>query len=983
MADVITRLKVESSEYDAKLKRATQSLNEMTTAAERQGNKIATANKKNIELARSLGQMQTVSTSARGKMQELSQAIEAATLTYNRLSSTAKKGEFGRALNQSITQLQGRLSNLRTEMAAVQGQMAKSGGGGLMAGMGAGLSQLGPYAAGAAAVTAAISGMKKVVGDMVQTNMEFEKSCSNLAAILGTTRDQIPQLITQAKQLGATTMFTAAQVTELQTNLALLGFSQGEIMNSAKAITSLSAATGAGLGEAAALAGASLRSFGLNATEMERVASVLAVSTTKSALSFEKLATAMPIVSPVAKQFGFTIEDTVTLLGKLSDAGFDDSSAATATRNIFLNMANSSGKLAQALGRPIRSIEDLAPALADLKRKGIDLAEMLELTDKRSVAAFATFIDQADTMKALKDSVTDCSDALQNMVDEQLNNLHGSVTIMKSAWEGLMLTFSDSNGMLKKCTDALTELLTAWTNWRKRNQGGDAAIGTYELGLTDESIAEADAFINAEKASKKSADQIKADAETRKAALAAEEAELLALEQSYRKWQEEYDKYKNSGDVERIVTLQGQNPLMGTQYQTDTNLLYQQIAGKRDQMAKEDYIIGAVTTPTKDPNPNPNADPDGPIKVLKAQYKEQEKEQIAALDRMALTEEEYEKQVYEIKKKYALLTAELYAEGTKERAMANAAVSQLDIQYQGTQYRLANKGKGSTNKEEYTGVGEYSQKAVDARMTQYKKALNAAEFGSDTYLVAAEKVVDLTTFQNLLSTATKNGITLDPETLKNQLKSLDLNADIPDETWDALVNDINEKLKALKLDPIKLDVTTGNITNVAKDAAKATDEWQQAVQAVGQLGGALQGLEDPSAKVAGIIAQAIANIALTFATSLKGTVTPWDWIAAAISGTATMIGTIAAIKSATQGFADGGMVDGKSFSGDNIVARLNAGEGVLTAKGIRTANEMANNASGFGNLQLTTKVAGTDMLICLDNTNRARGGSRGHYARTH
>jgi hypothetical protein len=96
-----------------------------------------------------------------------------------------------------------------------------------------------------------------------------------------------------------------------------------------------------------------------------------------------------------------------------------------------------------------------------------------------------------------------------------------------------------------------------------------------------------------------------------------------------------------------------------------------------------------------------------------------------------------------------------------------------------------------------------------------------------------------------------------------------------------------------------------------------------------------------------------------------------------------MIGTIAAIKSATQGYADGGMVDGKSFSGDNIVARLNAGEGVLTAKGVRTANEMANNASGFGNLQLTTKVAGTDMLICLDNTNRARGGSRGHYARTH
>ena len=119
MADVITRLKVESSEYDAKIKRATQSLNEMTTAAEREGNKIATANKENIALAQSLGKMATVSTTARGKMSELSQAIEAATLQYNRLSQAEKQGQFGRALNASITQLQGRLKGLQGEMAAI------------------------------------------------------------------------------------------------------------------------------------------------------------------------------------------------------------------------------------------------------------------------------------------------------------------------------------------------------------------------------------------------------------------------------------------------------------------------------------------------------------------------------------------------------------------------------------------------------------------------------------------------------------------------------------------------------------------------------------------------------------------------------------------------------------------------------------------------------------------------------------------------
>jgi chromosome segregation ATPase len=219
--------------------------------------------------------------------------------------------------------------------------------------------------------------------------------------------------------------------------------------------------------------------------------------------------------------------------------------------------------------------------------------------------------------------------------------------------------------------------------------------------------------------------------------------------------------------------------------------------------------------------------------------------------------------------------------------------------------------------------------------------------------------------------------------LQNQLKLAndELNNLAPDtQEWADALARVLEIQKEIANIQNRISGGTSNNTQAAETNA---DAWQSAVSAVGQLGGALQGLEDPTAKVAGIIAQAIANIALTFATSLKGTVTPWDWIAAAISGTATMISTIAAIKSATQGFSDGGMVDGRNFSGDNIVARLNAGEGVLTAKGVRTANEMANNASGFGNLQLTTKVAGTDMLICLDNTNRARGGSRGHYARTH
>ena len=112
-----------------------------------------------------------------------------------------------------------------------------------------------------------------------------------------------------------------------------------------------------------------------------------------SALDFEKLNASMSTIAPVANKFGFSVEATTALLGQLSNAGFDASSAATATRNIFLNLADSSSKLAKRLKEPVKDIPSLLKGLKQLKNEGVDLAQALELTDKRSVAAFATLLE--------------------------------------------------------------------------------------------------------------------------------------------------------------------------------------------------------------------------------------------------------------------------------------------------------------------------------------------------------------------------------------------------------------------------------------------------------------------------------------------------------------------------------------------------------------------------------------------------------------
>ncbi|WP_298981604.1 phage tail tape measure protein [uncultured Parabacteroides sp.] len=305
----------------------------------------------------------------------------------------------------------------------------------------------------------AISGLSKFMSEAVSKIMAFEKANSVLASILGTTSSEIKELTNDAKRLGESTSATASQVTELQTELAKLGFSRDEILASTEAVLQFSLATGSSLPDAAALAGAALRIFGADADEMDRYVSAMAVSTNKSALSFSKLATAIPIVAPVARAFGFEIEDVLTLLGKLSDAGFDASSAATATRNIFLNLADSGGKLAKALGRPVKNIKELQDGLLELNERGIDLAEMLELTDKRSVAAFATFVKGAGDLDKFKDSITDVNEEMRKSAEERVNNLAGSVTKLGSAWEGLMLTFSEGAGVLKSIVDWLTSIV--------------------------------------------------------------------------------------------------------------------------------------------------------------------------------------------------------------------------------------------------------------------------------------------------------------------------------------------------------------------------------------------------------------------------------------------------------------------------------------------------------------------------------------------
>ena len=191
---------------------------------------------------------------------------------------------------------------------------------------------------------------------------------------------------------------------------------------------------------------------------------------------------------------------------------------------------------------------------------------------------------------------------------------------------------------------------------------------------------------------------------------------------------------------------------------------------------------------------------------------------------------------------------------------------------------------------------------------------------------------------------------------------------------------INNFFKEHPITP-EMKLPTNFFPSVSKSAEDTANAWKEATRAISNAGNAMTNLEDPSAKVAGIVMQAIANIALGFAqasaspaTGLAGV---FGWIAAVTAGVATMTATIAQIKSATEYHAQGGMVGTSPFipkGTDTVPAMLTPGEIVLNAAQQRN---MANNLQGTSNVVMQSsgesRISGEDIITVINAYGRRTG----------
>jgi TP901 family phage tail tape measure protein len=309
-----------------------------------------------------------------------------------------------------------------------------------------GTKSFGKMAAGIAAAAAAFATINRVVGSAIKSFRDFEFQMAKVKAVTGASEKDFKKLSNTAKELGRTTFFTAQQVAELQTNYGKLGFSTREILDAQEATLQLATATDVDLGRAAIVAGASIRGFGLDASEAGRVVDVMAKAFTSSALDIEKFQTSMTKVAPIAAAAGISLESTTAVMGTLTDAGIEASIAGTSLRNIFLKMQDSSSDLSKFLGYTVNSSDDLERALNDLNTAGLSNEEIMGLVDLRQVAAFNTMITGSKRIKELTNDLDNATGSAKRMADILADTLEGSFKRLTSATEGLAIELTEKLG---------------------------------------------------------------------------------------------------------------------------------------------------------------------------------------------------------------------------------------------------------------------------------------------------------------------------------------------------------------------------------------------------------------------------------------------------------------------------------------------------------------------------------------------------------
>ncbi len=362
-------------------------------------------------------------------------------------------------------------------------------------------------AVGSALVSAGIAAALNKIADeyraCVEASMEFGYTISTVEALSGASVTEMQTLTATAKELGATTAFTANQSAQAMTYMGMAGWNAGQMVSGMDGVLNLAAASGEGLANVSDIVTDNLTAFGLKASDTAHFADVLAAAATNSNTSVGIMGETFKGSASVAGALGYSIEDVAVMTGLMANAGVKGSIANTALKNTFNGLLSGVTLTGTALGEveftavnADGTMKGLSGTVDELRGYFDQMTEServnnaMALAGQRGYNGLLAILNATDEdYQSLTDSINNCTGSAQKMANIKLDNLHGDVTLLDSATDGLRMTIGGLyEDELRQAAQIGTEIITKINEFCEQNpvavkaiMAGAAALGGLAL----------------------------------------------------------------------------------------------------------------------------------------------------------------------------------------------------------------------------------------------------------------------------------------------------------------------------------------------------------------------------------------------------------------------------------------------------------------------------------------------------------------------
>lgn len=426
------------------VKNARKSMNELNNSASATASGLRGVEKSGVSAMSSLGKS---ADTAGAKIKSV----------VKEMSAVPKDTSIGISVKDNATP---KLEGLRSKLRGISGKSydvlvnVKTAGASAMNSLKSGI---GSMVSGAVPQAMGLMGIGMGIADTINTYKNFQAQMSTVQAISGASAESMKDLTAKAKEMGATTQFSATEAGQAMQYMAMAGWENKQMIDGISGVMNLAGASGESLARVSDIVTDALSAFGLKAGDAGHFADVLAAATSKSNTSVGLMGETFKYVAPIAGAMKYSIEDTSLAIGLMANSGIKGSEAGTALRSTLTRLVKPPKEAAAALGtlgisavKSDGTIKPLRQSLVELrsKFKGLTDAQKTQfaasIAGQEAMSGFLAIMNESDeNFSKLANSVDKAKGKAEEMNKIKNDNLAGDVKSLQSAWESLQLTIME------------------------------------------------------------------------------------------------------------------------------------------------------------------------------------------------------------------------------------------------------------------------------------------------------------------------------------------------------------------------------------------------------------------------------------------------------------------------------------------------------------------------------------------------------------